>query len=170
MVEWYPEAAMIPLASAISVPADCASGVYKVRVLYRETIEKIEITPYLFRSVKSLKIVHHETIDYHLKYTDRQILQELYARRGICDDIIIVKNGLVTDSFAANLLFFDGKKWITPTTPLLKGTQRQFLLDRGIISEQEIREEEVKTYQKVGLINAMINFDEMPVIPIKRIF
>lgn len=170
MVEWYPEAAVIPLASAISVPADCASGVYKVRVLYRETIEKIEITPYLFRSVKSLKIVHHETIDYHLKYTDRQILQELYARRGICDDIIIVKNGLVTDSFAANLLFFDGKKWITPTTPLLKGTQRQFLLDRGIISEQEIREDEVKTYQKVGLINAMIDFDEMPVISIEKIF
>lgn len=170
MVEWYPEAAVIPLALAISVPADCTSGVFKVRVLYRETIEKIEITPYLFRSVKSLKIVHHETIDYHLKYTDRQILQELYARRGICDDIIIVKNGLVTDSFAANLLFFDGKKWITPTTPLLKGTQRQFLLDRGIISEQEIREDEIKTYQKVGLINAMIDFDEMPVISLEKIF
>jgi 4-amino-4-deoxychorismate lyase len=170
MAEWYPKAETIPLASAISVPADCASGVYKVRVLYRETIEKIEITPYLFRSVKNLKIVHHETIDYHLKYTDRQILQELYAQRGICDDIIIVKNGLVTDSFAANLLFFDGKKWITPTTPLLKGTQRQFLLDRGIISEKEIREEEVKTFQKVSLINAMIGFEEMPVIATSQVW
>jgi len=87
----------------------------------------------------------------------------------ICDDIIIVKNGFVTDSFAANILFLDGVQWITPTTPLLNGTKRQFLLDQGIIAEKEIREEDIRTYQKVGLINAMIDFDEMPVIDIDSI-
>ncbi|HAP35160.1 MAG TPA: hypothetical protein DCQ28_04155 [Bacteroidetes bacterium] len=170
MDELFPKAARIPLASAISIPADCTSGVFKVRVLYRETIEKIEITPYLFRSVKSLKVVHHESIDYHLKYTGREILQHLFALRGIYDDIIIVKNGLVTDSFAANLVFFDGQNWVTPLTPLLKGTQRQFLLDQQIISEKEIREEDIRSYQKVGLINAMVDFDDMPVVPVERIF
>jgi len=170
MDELFPEAARIPLASAIFIPADCASGVFKVRVLYRETIEKIEIAPYLFRSVKSLKVVHHESIDYHLKYTDREILQQLFAQRGNCDDIIIVRNGLVTDSFAANLVFFDGQNWVTPLTPLLKGTQRQFLLNQQIISEKEIREEDIRSYQKVGLINAMVDFDDMPVVPVERIF
>jgi 4-amino-4-deoxychorismate lyase len=169
MNELFPDAEKIELAKAITIPENCKSGVYKVRVLYGSSVEKIEIEPYSFRIIKSLKVVRHESIDYHLKYTDRQILQQLFAQRGNCDDIIIVKNGFVTDSFAANLLFFDGKKWFTPTTPLLKGTKRQLLLDQGIISEREIREEDIRSYQKVGLINAMIDFNEMQVINIDRI-
>jgi hypothetical protein len=43
------------------------------------------------------------------------------------------------------------------------------LLDQGIISEREIREEDIRSYQKVGLINAMIDFNEMQVINIDRI-
>ena len=93
----------------------------------------------------------------------------MFAQRENCDDIIIVKNGLVTDSFAANLLFFNGKDWVTPTTPLLKGTKRQLLLDRGIIIEKEIMEEDVFGFQKVGLINAMIDFEEMPIVSVEKI-
>lgn len=167
--ELYAGTVPIDLAKAIVIPENFRSGLFKVRVLYRQTIEKVEIEPYNFRTIESLKVVQHESIDYHLKYTDREILQHLYALRGNCDDIIIIKNGLVTDSFAANLLFFDGQNWLTPTTPLLKGTQRQFLLDQGIIAEKEIREGDIRSYQKVGLINAMVDFDEMPVININRI-
>ncbi len=169
MNELYPGAEKINLSKAISIPENAKTGLFKVRVLYRHSIESIEIEPYIFRIIQSLKVVHHEQIDYHLKYTDRQILQELYARRENCSDIIIVKNGLVTDSFAANLLFFDGEKWVTPTTPLLKGTKRQYLLDLGIISEREIREEDMMSYHKVGLINALLDFEEMPVIPVEEV-
>ncbi len=169
MEELFPTAEKIDLRKEISIPETCRVGIYKVRILYGPFIDKIEFEPYQYRSIQSLKVVHHENIDYHLKYTDRQILQELYAQRGDCDDIIIVKNGLVTDSFAANLLFFDGQNWYTPTTPLLKGTKRQFLLDEGIISEKEIREEDIRNYQKVGLINAMIDLEEMPVVPVEKI-
>jgi 4-amino-4-deoxychorismate lyase len=169
MTELFPDAEKIELAKAITIPQNCKSGIYKVRVVYGSGIEKIEIEPYSFRIIKSLKVVHHESIDYHLKYIDRQILQQLFAQRESCDDIIIIKEGFVTDSFVANLLFFDGEKWITPTTPLLKGTKRQLLLDQGIISEREIREEDIRSYQKVGLINALIDLEEMPVINIDRI-
>lgn len=169
MDELFPNAARINLETAISIPENCTSGVFKVRVLYGSSVEKIEIEPYILRIIRSLKVVHHSSVDYHLKYTDRQILQELFARRGDCDDIIIIKNGMVTDSFAANLLFYDGEKWFTPTTPLLKGTKRQLLLDQGIIFETEIREEDIRSYQKVGLINAMIDFEEMPVVAVDRI-
>ncbi|MBV5312802.1 MAG: aminotransferase class IV [Prolixibacteraceae bacterium] len=167
--ELYPGARPIDLAKAIVIPENFRTGLFKVRVLYRQTIEKVEIDPYNFRTIQSLKVVQHESIDYHLKYTDREILQQLFALRGNCNDIIIIKNGLVTDSFAANLLFFDGQNWVTPTTPLLKGTQRQFLLEQGIILEKEIREEDIRSYQKIGLINAMVDFDEMPVININSI-
>lgn len=168
--ELFPGAEPIELAGAITIPEDCKSGLYKIRVIYNRSIEKIEIERYLLRSIQSLKIVHHENVDYHLKYTDRQVLQELFAQRGICDDVLIIKDGFVTDSFTANVLFFDGTNWYTPTTPLLKGTKRQYLLDKGIILEKEIREEEIRGFQKVGLINALIDFEEMPVIAIERIF
>ncbi|MFY9150881.1 MAG: aminotransferase class IV [Prolixibacteraceae bacterium] len=167
--ELFPEAEKINLGSVISIPENCKSGVFKVRVLYRGSVEKIEIEPYHFRTIESLKVVHHESIDYHLKYSDRQLLQELFARRGTCDDIIIVKNGFIGDSFAANLLFFDGENWFTPTTALLKGTKRQFLLEQGIISEREIRIENIRDYQKVGLVNALVDFEEMPVVPIEKV-
>lgn len=168
--ELFPGSSEVDLGKVIEIPEVFHKGVFKIRVLYDQLIRAIEIEPYSYRSIRSLKIVHHESIDYHLKYTDRQILQELFAQRGNCDDIIIVKNGFVTDSFAANLLFFDGNSWFTPNTPLLKGTKRQFLLDEGIIIEKEIREVDIRIYQKVGLINAMIDFDEMPVVPVEKIF
>jgi 4-amino-4-deoxychorismate lyase len=167
--ERFPGTERIDLSEIIQIPEDCSSGLYKVRVIYGPTVEKIEIEPYTFRTIQSLKIVHHELVDYHLKYTDRQILQELFAQRGDCDDIIIIKDRYVSDSFAANILFFDGEKWFTPTTPLLKGTKRQFLLDQGIISEKEIHENDIRNYQKIGLVNALIDFDEMPVVPIEKI-
>jgi len=169
MEELFYEHTKSDLAKAISFPAKYTSGVFKVRVVYGPVIEQIEVESYTFRTIQSLKVVHHESIDYHLKYTDRQILQELYALRENCDDIIIIKNGLVTDSFAANFLFFDGKKWLTPNMPLLKGTKRQFLLDQGIISEMEIRETDIHNFEKVGLVNAMIDFEEMPIIPVEEI-
>lgn len=170
MDELYPDAEKIDLEKVLSIPENCSIGIFKVRVLYGPVLGRVEIEPYFFRPILSLKVVQHEHIDYHLKYTDRQILQELYARRGDCDDIIIVKNGLVTDSFAANLLFFDGERWFTPSTPLLKGTKRQFLLDQGIVFEKEISVEDIRSYQKVGLINAMVNFEEMPEVQVQRMF
>ncbi len=169
LAELFPEARAIELAKIISIPENCLQGIFKVRVLYGPSIEAIEIEPYQFSAIQSLKVVHHESIDYHLKYTDRQILKQLFAQRGDADDIIIIKNGLVTDAFAANLIFFDGQKWITPNAPLLKGTQRQVLLEQGIISELEIKESDIPFFQKVGLINAMVSFDDMPVIGVEKI-
>lgn len=170
MDELFPKAEKIDLIREIPIPQNFTSGIFKLRVLYLQSIVNIEIEAYLYRSIQNLKVVYHQSIDYHLKYSDRQILLELFAQRSGCDDIIIVKNGLVTDSFAANLLFFDGYRWFTPSTPLLRGTKRQMLLDQGIVVEKEIREEDISNYQKVGLINAMIDFDEMPVVVIERIF
>jgi len=169
MDELFPKREKINLATVISIPDNFASGIFKVRVLYGNSVQKIEIEPYTFRTIQSLKVVHHESVDYHLKYTDRQILQELFAQRENYDDIIIVKNGLVTDSFAANLFFFDGETWFTPNSPLLKGTKRQLLIDQGFVFEKKIRLEDIRSYQKIGLINAMIGFEEMPMIEIEKV-
>lgn len=167
--ELFPQSQGIDLKREIIIPEKYHQGTFKVRVSYGAAVEKVEIVPSAFRMIQSLKVVHHNSIDYHLKYSERRLLIELYNKRGECDDVIILKNGCVTDSFAANLLFFDGERWFTPTTPLLKGTKRQLLLDQGLVIEKEIREENILDYQKVGLVNAMIDMDEMPVIEIQNI-
>ena len=43
MNELFLDAEKIDLAKAITIPENCKSGVYKVRVVYESGIEKIEI-------------------------------------------------------------------------------------------------------------------------------
>jgi 4-amino-4-deoxychorismate lyase len=85
------------------------------------------------------------------------------------DDVIFIKNGYVTDASFANLVFFNGSSWITPATPLLRGTMRERLIHQGIITEQLITAENVLKMKSVKLINAMNDFDTAPEIPIERI-
>lgn len=159
----------IKLAEEIRIPEKFQEGLYRCRVVFSEKIEKIEFLPHLYKAIKSLKLVEDETIDYAYKYADRQKLQELYERRGECDDVLIVKNGCISDSYTANPLFFDGKNWYTPDTPLLAGTQRELLISEGKISVCRITPTDLSKYEKVGLINALQNMDDMPVITVENI-
>ncbi len=157
------------LSEIIKVPEIAQNGLFRCRVLYAGKIEKIEFLPYNFRPIKTLRLVECNTIDYSYKFANRAELENLFAQKGDCDDIIIVKDGLITDSFAANLVFFDGKKWWTPDSPLLKGTKREKLLTEKTISACKIEVHDLQKYTRVGLINAMVEFDSMPIIPIENI-
>ena len=81
-------------------------------------------------------------------------------QKGDADDIIIVKNGLITDSSFANLLFFNGLQWLTPAQPLLKGTQRAKLLEQEQVITAEIRTADLSNFIKVRLVNAMLRFED----------
>lgn len=144
-------------------------GKIKCRILYQENIESIEFEPYKPRTIKSLKVITDDTISYKYKTANRTCLNELFEQRGSCDDIIIVKNGFVTDSSAANILFFDGKRWVTPSTPLLKGTQRQLLLNLETITSKLIRPEDIQSFQKVRLVNAMLEFEDEVDVMVKDV-
>jgi len=159
----------ILLEQQIQVPDFARTGLFRCRVIYGQQIETIEFIPHVYRVVNSLQLVDDNTIDYHFKYADRHNLEQLFEKRGTCDDIIIVKNGLITDSFAANLVFFDGEKWWTPDTPLLPGTQRARLIKEGLITPAVITKFDLKKFQKAGLINAMSSIENMPVIAIDMI-
>jgi 4-amino-4-deoxychorismate lyase len=158
------------LKKMIEIPENCKSGLFRCRVMYSEKIEKIEFLPHQIRNVSSLKLTENDSIDYHLKYANREVLQKLFEKREGCDDILIIKNGYITDSFTANVIFFDGKNWWTPDTPLLPGTQRARLLCEKKISECRITPDDLSKYNKAGLINAMQDLENMPVIEIKHIF
>ena len=70
-------------------------------------------------------MIDNDDICYPYKYTDRDNINRLIELRGDCDDILIIKNGMVTDSSYANVVFRDlNGNWVTPSTFLLPGTIR----------------------------------------------
>jgi len=144
-------------------------GLYKCRIVYDDEIKDVEFIPYQPKSIRSLRIVEHDRINYEFKYADRRTIDRLFELRKGCDDIIIIKRGLVTDSSFSNIVFKKGKHWYTPWSALLKGTMRQSLLEDGIIEEEEIRKEDLKDFESFKLINAMLGFDG-PEVNISQIF
>lgn len=135
------------------------NGLYRCRVSYNSASLNVEYLPYAKRQIKSLKIIVDDAICYDKKYEDRVELNRLYEQRESCDDILIVKNGLVSDTSIANIAFYDGQFWQTPHSPLLPGTTRARLLVTKKIYEKEIKVEDIYKYKKVALMNAMIDFD-----------
>jgi 4-amino-4-deoxychorismate lyase len=148
----------LDLAAAIRVPDGDGSGVTKCRVAYGESIGDVTFTAYEPRPVRTLSIVDGGGIDYPHKFVDRSGIERLAA--GVStDDILIVKNGLVTDASFANVAFFDGSAWLTPSTPLLPGTTRARLLDVGLVRPAEISVSGIRSFAAAALMNAMIGFD-----------
>lgn len=157
----------ISLTEHIRVPDNCRSGVYRCRVIYEASVISVEFIPYQPATVHTLRVVYADNIDYGMKYLDRSCLTSLIDR-DVADDVLIVKNGFVTDTSYSNIVFTDGRNWITPDTPLLRGTMREKLLSAGTIREERIMLEQLNRFTHFKLINAMLGFDA-PLLPIKNI-
>jgi 4-amino-4-deoxychorismate lyase len=136
------------------------NGIQRCTITYNESIVGIKVQPYTKRKIESLKLIVDNTIDYSYKYADREQLNELSAKREGCDEILIIKNGLITDTSFSNIVFFDGKKWVTPKEPLLEGTKRQQLIDELIIEAEKIKLSDLKRFSKACLINAMLEMGD----------
>jgi 4-amino-4-deoxychorismate lyase len=160
------------LSELIRVPELDPGIVYRCRFLYSTEPEKIEFIPYVRKEVRKLYATDCGDLDYSFKYSDRRIFDRLRSRipdPGFAD-ILLIKDGLLTDTSIANIVLTDGNKWYTPASPLLKGTKRQLYIDSGVIIEKEIRWSDLNQYKNVRLINAMIDLDESPDIPVECIF
>ena len=147
----------VPMLSGILSPTP-DMHFYKARVVYGG-----QYAPYKMRAIRSLKLIEDNEIDYSFKSTDRACLNRLTAQKGDCDEVLIVKNGLLTDTSFTNIAVFDGERWLTPKHPLLMGTKRASLLERQVIKEADISVETLMKAQKVSLINAMIDLGEIEI-------
>lgn len=137
---------------------------YKARVVYGEHgVENVELAPYTMRSIASLQVVEDGAIEYPFKSTDRTCLNKLAARKGLCDEIVIMRHGLATDTSFTNLAINNGIRWLTPRHPLLAGTKRAYLLDKGVIQEADITSEDLRNARRIRLFNAMIDFGEIEI-------
>ena len=115
-----------------------------------------------------MQIVHDYEITYSHKFEDRTKFEK-HLRESKADEILIIKNGLVTDTSFTNIIFSDGTKYFTPSTPLLKGTKRARLIEEGIIQVEEIGLNDIQKFQHFYLINALLDLSEENKISIEKI-
>lgn len=134
----------------------------KLRFTYdKENIYDLSCTPYNTRKIERLKLLESNDIEYRYKSVDRSKINLLKAETKPTDEIIIVKQNCLTDTSYTNIALFDGSQWITPSTPLLKGTRRAQLLDAGRLIEREVLATDLKSFQSISLINAMMDLEEL---------
>ncbi len=135
--------------------ANLQSLIIRCRIDYNATQYHLQCFPYQRKTYQRFHPVICDDIDYHLKYSNRAIFNELLKQKGDCDEIIIVKQGKITDCTIGNLILRQGSQWFTPDSPLLIGTQRSKLLQERKIIEREILLSDLPLYQEIRLINAL---------------
>lgn len=162
---------ILPDINQIVIPQEYTKGVSRCRIDYSTLSDPIiSFYAYKPRRINTLKIIECNDIDYHLKYADRSILNSLVEKKENADEILIVKNGLLTDTSYTNIVLFDGNQCFTPKQPLLKGTQRSYLLKQSKIIERDLSINDLSKYWSVYMINAMMSLDNCPVVSVSSIF
>jgi 4-amino-4-deoxychorismate lyase len=159
----------INLLDHLKVPQDLTHSTVKCTVTYSNEIEHISYSDYQMRAVNSLKLIDHNLIDYSFKYANREELGELYSKRGECDDILIVKDGFLTDSFYANLVLLRENRWYSMLNPLLLGTRLLKYVQESLVTPVLVSPNDLHLYSEARIINAMISIENSPIIPIQNI-
>ena len=160
-LELFQEKKLLSLEEFIEPPKE---GLYRCRILYDKDINSVEYIPYTPKKINSFKIVQ-SNIDYSYKYGNREELNALH--NPDYDEVIIEKDGYLTDTSIANIAFYDGTNWFTPASPLLKGTIREKLLSERFLIVKNIKSQDIQSYSHFALMNAMIGFQIQKSIQIK---
>lgn len=133
----------------------------KCRITYDDEVRKVEYERYKLRPIRTLEIIEVGDYEYEFKYADRSRLHQFFDKRGTKDDILMTKNGLITDTSYANVALYKKGKWYTPKHPLLKGSSRKRLLEKGKILESDIHINQLQEYNSITIFNSMIPFQKI---------
>ena len=111
-----------------------------------------------WRVAWSAQPVDADDLRLHHKTADREPYARALASRPGFDDVLLYnRDGEVTESTVANLVLVSNGRLLTPRwqAGLLAGTLRQELLERGILSEAEVRRTAVEQADGLFLINSV---------------
>ena len=102
-------------------------------------ISAIHLVPYCKRTICTLRpIPLPNDFDYSYKYADRSFFERVKAELpGDEEPLFVRSDGSITDTSFTNVLIEIEAGYLTPTRPLLKGTQREGLLSAGLIAEAD---------------------------------
>jgi len=152
------------LSKYINISDEFKKGIVKCRVLYsKDGVKEVDFEYYKARNLKKVTLVEDDLADYTYKAVDRDFLKKYSNNITNESDIIIVKNGKLTDASFANIVLDDGFELLTPSTPLLLGTKRAKYIKEGVIKSVEIRKKDFYKFKKVHFINALLDLGECSV-------
>ena len=143
---------------------------------YRLTLEyslaglsTIRLVPYCKRTIRALRpILLPEGFEYSYKYADRSFFDRMKAELADDEEPLFVRpDGTITDTSYTNVLIETEAGYLTPTRPLLKGTQREGLLQAGLITEaDDLTLSTLRSKAKsILLINALLPLEEALRLP-----
>ena len=165
LLQFYPDAlqgdVVFPLFDILSSCPFFTDGIVRCRIVYDINTISVEFFPYQPRTITSLKLIEAPSdFDYRYKYADRKILEELFAQRGEADDVLITRDGWITDTSIANIAFRKDDRWYTPSIPLLAGTTWKRLIATGILIPRPIHQSYVHHYDAFQIFNAMNGWED----------
>jgi probable para-aminobenzoate synthase component I len=143
---------------------------------YRLTLEyslaglsTIRLVPYYKRTICTLRpIPLPNGFDYSYKYADRSFFERVKAELASDEEPLFVRpDGTITDTSYTNVLIETEAGYLTPTRPLLKGTQREGLLRADLIAEaDDLTLSTLRSKAKaILLINALLPLEEALRLP-----
>jgi 4-amino-4-deoxychorismate lyase len=165
---FWPDSQPIDLLEFIKVPVEHKYGAVKCRILYKEEIEEIQYLKYERKEINRIKVVE-ANFNYDFKWENRSAINELVESQPLYDDILMVKDGYITDTSYANIVLKKDNEFYTPKIPMLNGTKRQHLIDEDILIPRNIKPSDLKKFSHFTLINAFNDLDLTKFLPIKNI-
>ncbi|MBT3882305.1 MAG: branched-chain amino acid aminotransferase [Campylobacteraceae bacterium] len=132
----------------------------KCKLIYDECgVTDVLYDVYVKKDVTSFQLVYDDNIKYNKKALLRDDLDALSEKREKSDEIIIVKNNLITDTSIANIAIYLDEEWITPKVALLEGTTRARYVENNMLKLKDITLEMLKNCTEFATLNAMIGFN-----------
>ena len=143
---------------------------YRLTLEYSlEGFSAIRLVPYCKRTIRALRpLPLPDGFDYSYKYADRRFFEQMKAELADDEEPLFVRpDGTITDTSFTNVLIETESGYLTPTRPLLKGTQREALLRTGLIAEaDDLTLSTLRSKAKaILLINALLPLEEALRLP-----
>ncbi len=139
-----------------------STDLLRCRITYDRYGFLVEYFHYQIQTIRTLRLTDvPAALDYKYKYADRHLLEQLYASRGEADDILMTREGWITDTFNANIAFRKGDRWYTPSFPLLAGTTWKRLISEGRLIPRPIQQSELSVFETFRVFNAMRDWDDV---------
>ena len=141
---------------------------------YPQSILSHQTIPYQRRAIHHLQLCTlPPRFTYRYKYADRSyFLRVKAALPPEAEALFLLPDGRITDTTFTNILLeLEDGSLVTPACPLLKGTQRAFLIEQGLVYEQDhLTPKDLARCRSIRLINAMLPLEEAIILAPDQVY
>lgn len=121
----------------------------------------IQVEVFQPRFIHKAGVIEMPDVEYSKKYSDRSLFRELHRKHPGYDEIIITRNGYLSDGTFTNLIICpsssspEEEACRTPSSPLLQGCRREEMLRRDLLVPRPIHIRRIPDGWRLGFINAL---------------